>query len=791
MTDNRGLSISYVGDFYMLLTYQRNNLEKLQFMASTNTTLTIVGKENSGRKYIIEQWSQSKKKPLIINLEKTGLNCEYASLVSVLRKICRIEKNKIIIAPNVGIMASIYTFGVSLSFDNESILKSEKIIRKCLKKLAKKCTLIFVIDNSLHISDQSVELIDNFISQYKKKKLIYKFTLSTKSIAESTCVYFENLTDNNLDKYETLKKLNLNPQIQLSKKAVEFIFQNVSDNISLLINIIENINNYNLDGNFERSDTNNLTKVLLKEGFKNFKYKALLEKLLTIYAITQYYFQTIDLAFMLNQNECVINTIMDFALKHYLVEGKSKDYHIIFGLVKKIFGELDDISKYNIYTNIINMFSNIYPSDYYNKYIYAELAKNSEYGVYLVQYLMQKIRLNHNIDISDFESILNTNEYLIIETYNCAFGLLNLKKYDACIIKLSTITELSGALLYEINILKSQCLIRKLDKQERNLALNLLLYDNSNIQIDENLKFRLDIRKISAFIHVGKYNEALKICNLVTERLIHLYSKTKSIEYMYYLNVVYRKYSYVCEYDLSISYVKKSVDFFKENQKDYYKAYYISLNNLLSLYIINMELDKAAIIKQEIESLKILKNNISFPRVEIEKNNIILYDYFSERATVQKTISDLKKLYDESIDSADHIFLASNYAVFLMLNNNLKEAKEILFQEQEHVIDEQEGSYYYRITINLTVCDFLIDNSKRTDCIQILKNIRYNQEDPHYRVRNNELIGIINLMKLIPKCNDATQWCETYKANIISTFNCYTTYQQGLIFTTLFNWDDD
>ena len=122
----------------MLLPYQKINLEKLSSMVKENTNLTIVGKENSGRKYIIEQWSQSKKNPLIINLEKTGLNCEYATLVSVLRKICRIEKHKIIISPNVGFMASIYTFGISLSIDDESILKSEKIIKKCLKKTSKK-----------------------------------------------------------------------------------------------------------------------------------------------------------------------------------------------------------------------------------------------------------------------------------------------------------------------------------------------------------------------------------------------------------------------------------------------------------------------------------------------------------------------------------------------------------------------------------------------------------------------------------------------------------------------------
>ncbi len=801
MMDNQELSVESIvcyqldanilENFYMLLSYQKINLEKLSSMTKENTDLTIVGKEKSGRKYIIDQWSKNKKNPLIINLEKTGLNCEYAALVSVLRKICRIKKHKIIIAPNVGFMASIYTFGISLSIDDESIFKSEKIIKKCLKKLAHKCTLIFVIDESLHISDQSIELIDSFIKQCKKKKSIYKFILSAKAIAENTCVYFESLTDCNLDKYETLRNLNLNPKIQLNNKVVEFIFQNVSDNISLLINIINDINNNNLDSNFDAFDANDLTKKILDESFKNYKYSELLTELLTIYAITKYYFQTIDLAFLLNQSEYVVNIIMDFALKHYLVEGEAQDYHIIFGLVKKIFGELDEISKYQIYANIVNMFSNIYPSDYYNKYIFAKLAKSSESRIYLMQYLMQKIRLNHNIDISDFERSLNKNEYLILQTYNCAFGLLSARKYDECIKTLFTLTELSGSLLYEINILKSQCLIRKIDRLEREQALSLLSYQYENRAIDENLKFRLDIRKIAAFVHTGGYKDALKLCNNVTDRLMQLYSKTNSVEYRYYLNVIYRKYSYVSEYDLSINYVKKSVAFFKDYKKNYYKAYYISLVNLFSLYIINMDLKNATKIKKEIEDLIIFKNNISFPRMEIAKNNFILYNYFSGETSVQKAVTELGKLYDETIGSADNILIASNYAVLMMLNSNLKKAKEILLKKLNSVKDEQEGTYSYRIIINLSVCEFLIDNNNRAECIKLLENVKYNQEDPHYRVRNQELIGIINLMKKIPQCNDAKEWCETYKSNILTAISSYTTYQQGLVFTTLFNWDDD
>lgn len=202
-------------------------------------------------------------------------------------------------------------------------------------------------------------------------------------------------------------------------------------------------------------------------------------------------------------------------------------------------------------------------------------------------------------------------------------------------------------------------------------------------------------------------------------------------------------------------------------------------------------MEKADIVKKEIEELRILKNNINFPRMQIAKNNYILYDYFSGKIAVQKAVSEFKKLYEETVGSADHVFIASNYAVFMMLNHELEKAKQILIKELNNVKDEQEGAYNYRITINLSVCEFLIDNSRREACVQDLQNIKYNQEDPHYRVRNQELIGIMDLMENIPKCNDANKWCESYKSNVLTAFTYYTTYQQGLVFTTLFDWDDD
>lgn len=776
---------------YMLLPYQKNNLEKLNSAAKEYKNLTIVGKKNSGRKYVIDEWSKSIDHSLVIQLVKTGLNCEYASLVSALKKICRIEKHRIAISPNVGISFSVYTLGISLSVNNDSILKSEKVIRKCIKKLLRKDTLIFVIDEAINIDDESIELLDNIITNYKGKNIVYKFKLSTQKNSNDICLYFDSISTCTMSKIEILRNLNLNPQIQLCDKVIEFIFSNIEDNVKLLINIIKNINNDSLDYTLEEYDTNNLIKILLDESLKNYDYSALLNKLLQIYAINKYYFKTLDLAFLLEQSDSTINTLQEYAQNHYLIEGDVSCYHIIFGIVKKIYTDLDDIARQDMYRSIVNMFSHIYPSDYYNKYVFAKLAQSRECNIYLIQFLFQEIRLNHNINIPDYSDSLNEVELEIVNTYNCAFGLLNQKEYEKCIKIINSLMGLSGTLLYEINILKSQCLIRQLDQHCRQQGLRGLNYNNSNTAIDENLKFRLDIRKIAACIHVGQYCNALEICADVKERLIKMYEKTKAIEYAYYLNVIYRKYTYVSEYDLSINEVKESVNFFRKHQKDYYKAYYIALNNLFSLYIIMMNLEEAKKIKDEIDNLILLKNNINFPRKEILQNNTILYNYFAKIITAEEGMTELVKLCGETTGTADHTLIASNHAVFAMLNNKLIEAKEILLKELQNVNDDPEGVYIYRIKINLAICEFLLDNDIRCESLKQLAQINYNQEDPHYKVRNQELSGIINLMETVTNCNDTTKWCTEYKSHINTVLNAYTTYQQGLVYTTLFNWDDD
>ena len=77
------------------------------------------------------------------------------------------------------------------------------------------------------------------------------------------CIHFNDLTDDAINREKLLKDLNLNPDIELTEKVKGFIFANISNNIGLLIDIVNGFNSGQLDHDFNMCDINNLTKELL------------------------------------------------------------------------------------------------------------------------------------------------------------------------------------------------------------------------------------------------------------------------------------------------------------------------------------------------------------------------------------------------------------------------------------------------------------------------------------------------------------------------------------------------
>ena len=778
---------SYIGGNCMLVQYQKRNLEKLQEVTKDYNELVVVGSTNSGRKYVVENWGNSIQKSIIIELNVSANKVPYSALISAINEVDYFKKDRLKITPTFAITGIVGSINASL--EKDTLFKTEVELIKLFSRAAKRHTIVFIIDKAFLIEDGSIELIEKFRRECKKNKNIYIIYVSNTAEDSKKNIYFDDISTCGLPQKTLLRELNLVPYMNLNEKVINFIFNNISNNIYLLLQIIEDINTGNLDVFLNNYDKNHTIDKLLEYSENKNEYKKQLSELLSICAISEHYFQSIDFAYLLEEHKSIINSLLEYAQKKYLLTNTDDSFYILFGVVKKIYAGLNEIEKQKLYIKIVEMFTNVHPSKYYQKYTFAKLASMNGYSNYLVQFLFSEIRLNHGVDISKYKDELNERELNLVKAYNKAYGYNNSKEYDKCIEELSTLRELSIEFLYEINIVMSQALIKKMDELSRTRAISILNYEKS--LTDENLKFRLNIRKIAALVHIGEYEQALISCKQTIGYLVNKFNETHALEYRYYLNVIYRKFSYVSAYDTSTNEVEASVDFFRKHQSEYHTGYYIALNNLLSLYIINMQTDKATNTKKELEELLIIKNNINFPRREILENNFLLYDFFIKSVDSRKICESFKVLYSKNKGGADHILITSNYSIFLMFNNEFELAEKILRNTIPDTVGDLEGIYDTRIKINLAICKFLMDNKNRDECIMMLNSVQYNQQAPYYKNRLDELNNIKQLMNTIVSCNDANEWCEAFKSYISTPLSVYTTYQQGFVYTTLFNWDDD
>lgn len=771
----------------MLVQYQKNNLEKLREAVQDNNELVVVGSINSGRKYVIDKWGTSISKSIIIKLKTSSNRNPYSSLISAIKGVDYFRKNRLKITPTFSISGIIGSIDASLEKDN--LFQTEISLIKLLSKAVKHHIIIFVIDKEFTIEDGSIEVIKKFRKECRRNKNIYIIYVSEITEECIKNVYFEDISNSGIAPQTLLKEINLFPHIYLNSKVINFIFNNINNNISLLIQITNDLNAGNLDNVLEGYDRNHTIDKLLEYSENRNEYRKQLSDLLSICAISEHYFQSIDFAYLLQEHESVINLLLEYAQKKFLLTNSGDSFYILFGVVNKIYASLSQIEKKKIYIRIVEMFTVIHPSNYYQKYAFAKLAEMSEHSKFLVQHIFSEVRLNHNIDINKYQDDLNKKELSLVKIYNKALGYNNFKEYDKCIDELSSLKNLNLEYLYEINIIKSQALIKRMDEISRTKAVCILDYPDA--LTDENLKFRLNIRKIAALVHIGHYEKALILCDQTIGYLISKLENTHSLEYEYYLNVIYRKYSYISAYDTSINEVKTSVTFFNKHQDKYYTGYYIALTNLLSLYIINMKTKEATDTKNKLDELLITKNNIKFPREEILENNLLLYDFFINSLDSKKICEGFKELYDKSNGYADHVLIASNYSIFLMLTNKFELAEDILLAAIPDTKSDLEGIYDTRIKINLAICKFLMDNENRDKCTMMLNSVQYNQQAPYYENRLDELNNIKQLINTIESCNNANKWCEIFKSNISTPLSVYTTYQQGFVYTTLFNWDDD
>lgn len=782
----------------MLLDYQKKNLEILKYALKSHKHISIVGKPYSGRTTVVSNL-QNNKTIVIKILPKSNGQIKYEDILSAVNDIKNFKKSRHEITLSISLSGGVA--GIALGKHSNDLFSIENEFIKRLKRLSFRKNVILVIKNPQFIDIGTQNIINrikeiNCQSLFSRKHAIIEIC-DSKHEATGDIVYFDSLTDDKTEFSNVLRMLNLNPNITLSSYVLSFIQKNANGNISLILKIINDLNENVIDANFDFKDSNSHIKALICNSINSSDFKDKLYEILTIMAICNRYFNNLDLSFLLEENSNIVELYLQYAIEHKFIENADgrNEYYIFLGIVKEIFSSAPANKKLAIYNKVIKLIETFYLDQYKEKYTFSMLAEDGNGSVYFMQHLMKEIRSTGKYNKDQCKEALNKVELSIIDNYYIAYSKANSNQYNEAILILKkTIFEysLTSPIKQEFQLFISQCLIKSIIQRDRQEAVELLCYDNTDVNIDEYLKYRLDTRKIAALIHIGKYDEARKQSNLTEDRLLNNIKHTKSPGCEYYLNVIYRKYCNVHPYESSIFAIKKSVEFFSENPH-YVRSLYIALNNLLALELINGKYDDANKTISKIEELKEKNFCIRFPRTEIYNNNYLLAKLINNGLSVDvEFLKDFELSY-KNTSSADHILISSNYAIVLALYGNLNEALNVLTSEYIKLqkTSDLEGIYAYRIITNLAVLKFIQDNSKRDNCLTMLSQISIKEEDFHNFERSKERTIIIKTMQKLSSCSSLLEWINACQQNLETPTNYFRLYEYGIVFTTLFDWDDE
>lgn len=781
----------------VLLPYQRTNLEKLKEALKDHNSITIVGKPNTGRSTVVEQLKDGKN-TLIKIVPRNNAKTYCSDILHAIKEIDSIKKTERVF--KFGISFAWNFFSITINPETKDLYGLEKYILRKLNKALYFNSIIVEIKNPDQIDDGTKDIINKLFKQKKrrlfKKKLLKIEIVHTQNEASEYPIYFESLSYDITVFSSTLKTLNLNPDIKLSDNVLDFIFKNSDGNIGILTTIINDLNTNAIDSDLKLLDSNSTIKKLINTTISSSGFSDNLYDILSILAISDKYFNSNDLSFLLQKELNLVEYYLDYAVQHRFLNNEDEYYKILFGIITAIYSRVEENKRIDIYNNIVRLISTYYPDVYEEKYSFAALAGKRNAKIFLLQSIMKKIRENVCFEQTTRSHILSDQEEKLINCYYDAWCKSNNNLYSEAIKIVDSVFNtynIASPIRQEFQLIKSQSLIKSIDKHDRTEAINVLNYNEIDNNIDEYLKYRIETRKIAALLHNGEYKKARNQSDILINRLISFVEDTRSPGIEYYLNVIYRKYCNTHTYETSIGPINKSVDFFSKSKK-YIRETYIALNNALALNLINGNEKDARSNIEKIFQLQERHFNIRFPRSEIFENNKLIFQFlYDPIMPSEKIVYGYKSLYEISQELADHILIASNYAILLAVTDNLDSAIDVLtteYNKLKNTIDS-EGIYQYRIYSNYAICLFLKDNTKRDSALTILKAIKLPCGDVHNKDREKELRLIIETIENISVCNQAIEWIKAYQKNVDTPRNYYRLYEYGFVFTTLFDWDDE
>lgn len=774
-----------------LLDVQKDAIESILNLLQSEKEIELVGKLGTGKRYILNSSEMSSYNIININNEKTlnSLDPIKNALFPFRDKLNR-KQYKF----NMGLSYSIFSIGISSRTDNElfkernAIIKSIKKLVKCSIKRDNKLGVIIAIKKS-----ECTYIINDAINQLKKIEKLHIIWMAEKASNKMPFVNVLPFSESKEKRQSILTNFGLDYEKSnnLNENEINFLFKISNNNINILKKAITGIQNNTINFKSEIDSEAIIKNILSEYNFNDVNNKNQIFLLLKFCARTLYPDDNATipkLAFLMkqeiNQTKVYIEQSKDLEI---LCENQC-DVKFTLALLKNIFLSLSENDCIQIYNLFVDMIAKLQPSNYKLKYLYADKAKNENSLLFKIQYYMQEIRKNRAVNID--ELIIDDNYKNILRGYRQMCLYMNNHEYDSVTDLTHTLDIQHPILICEFKILYVQALMKSLEDEKRNKALSLIQSIDAN-HYDGDLKYRIKMCHMTALVHVGEYKTAQNVYSELCQELVNEISKHHSDELTRNLNLLYRKNNMVYDYQSSEIFIAKSKEYFQSRFNDF-TDYFFAIANALGIHLKNMHLDKAAEDIKDFETLQQNHMGKIFKREFIYHINKLVYQYFSDPS--EKSAESVAKEYYKMINATqnmhgDQFLIANNYAAFTALSGDVQGAFKYLQSIEPTNLNDKEGIYIYKYKVNKAVFQYILDNSKKDELIAMLSEITFDENYPNWKVMNTELKLIINTMKN-GNCKNMEDWLIQYYKQLPDN-RPNNGYEQGLVITIVFNWDDD
>ncbi len=688
-------------------------------------------------------------------------------------------------------------FSIGLSFKKHSPIEEEKTLLKRLKKLSQpipifgRVTPVIIAIRHEACNERIVNFLNLAIhslnAQRNRIKIIY-LSETINQTANVQCVYMPLLNNSQMNFRQILLALKLNPNIlgQLTNEEVSFIFNICLNNFTDLTTIVRALNEHTVSFKDQYDNEDYLYDIIIKNLNRRGLTKG--KDIITFCSHASKEATNItecDLEYLIGVNQNELNHDLEGTQQLNIIRQQDRYIKIMVELVKKIAINKSSDNQYAIYKRFSEMLSYMYPSDYATKYKFILNVDKKQGEITKTQYILQQIRLRHpKCDSQDLPLYLQE----FITNYTAAINFCINKNYAQAISQLdSYLNDVELVIRAEATLIIAQALMKSLDDAQRTYALNLLNAINIS-GCDGNLRYRILMCRMSAYVHKGKYNDAINDYNTLLIELKDKILLYPSEELNYYLHLLLRKTNMIYNFQAAQGSIRLAKEFFKQRENDFTNYFYALCNSLCS-NIENMSISKAKEDIEDFDKLQFDHSDITFKRQYIFDNNRILYNYFFENQTAEVTADKFYKLFNSMSNYADRYLIANNYAVFLALSGRVNDALLFLENNASQNIFDEEGVYEYRTKINSSIMKFILDNNKRNHLIEEISRLSIDRDQPNKVFKEKEIKAICKTMSSFD-CSTAEEWQIKFKS-LMSQNRPLNIYEQGFVITPLSNWDDD